>query len=191
MKKATVLKGLSVIKYKTFEDNRGSLAEVYTKRDFINLGIKEEFVQDNFSSSKKGVFRGLHFQIKNTQSKLIRVNKGMGISVALDLRRESKTFGKLEKIFLSKDNRKMLYLPKGFAHGFLSLEDNTELHYKCSDYYNPEYEGGIYWLDKDINLTFELSQDGLSLKDIILSEKDKNLMSFHEFISSGIKLWYY
>ena len=188
MKKTTVLKGLSVITYKTFEDNRGSLAEVYTKRDFINLGIKEEFVQDNFSSSKKGVFRGLHFQIKNTQSKLIRVNKGMGISVALDLRRESKTFGKLEKIFLSKDNRKMLYLPKGFAHGFLSLEDNTELHYKCSDYYNPEYEGGIYWLDKDINLTFELSQDGLSLEDIILSEKDKNLMSFHEFISSGIKL---
>jgi len=183
-----IYKSTMIINPKIYQDNRGSFAEIYTKRDYINLGIEEEFVQDNFSSSKKGVFRGLHFQIKNTQSKLIRVIKGKGISIALDLRNGSDNFGKWKEVLLSQDNRKIFYIPKGFAHGFLSLEDDTELYYKCSDYYNPEFEAGIFWLDKDINLDLELSKYGLSQEEIILSEKDKDLMSFQTFLSKGVKL---
>lgn len=182
------IKGLLVIEPEMYRDDRGFFVESYKKKDFEEIGINEYFVQDNYSSSKKGVFRGLHFQMKKSQSKLIKVARGKGFSFAVDLRNKSSTFGYCEKVLLSDKNRLMFYIPKGFAHGFLSLEDDTELCYKCSDYYSSEVESGIYWLDNDLRIDYELEEYGLKISDIILSEKDKKLQTLKEFISKGIVL---
>ena len=175
---ATPIKDLVVIVPKVFEDNRGFFMESYNFRDFRENGIDVIFVQDNHSKSKKGVLRGLHFQKKHPQGKLVRVIKGKVFDVAVDLRKGSPTFGKWFGIELSAENKKQLYIPVGFAHGFLSLDDDTEFVYKCTDYYYPEDECGIAWNDPDLNIKWPLDE----VKEVIISNKDKNLPNFKEVI---------
>lgn len=134
------------------------------------------FVQDNQSSSKKEVLRGLHFQKTHPQGKLVRVIKGEVYDVAVDLRKNSKTYGKYVEVFLSDENKKQFYIPEGFAHGFLVLSDEAEFCYKCTDFYHPEDEGGIAWNDPDIGIKWPM--DGID--EVILSEKDKHRNKFKE-----------
>ena len=128
-----------------------------------------DFVQDNESSSSKGVLRGLHFQTKHTQGKLVRVTKGEVFDVAVDLRKGSPTYGQWEGVVLSAENKKQFYMPEGFAHGFLVLSDHAIFNYKCTDFYCPEGEGGVLWNDPDIGIEWPLE----GIDNIILSEKDK------------------
>jgi dTDP-4-dehydrorhamnose 3,5-epimerase len=174
----TNLAGLLLIEPKVFEDSRGYFLESYNSETFKNSGIDTIFVQDNQSFSCKGTLRGLHFQ--NTpyaQVKLIRVITGSIIDVAVDIRKGSKTYGKYYSAELSGENKKMLYIPDGFAHGFLTLEDNTIVQYKCSNVYNKESEGGIMWNDPDININWGL------IDEPIISDKDKNNILFKDLNS--------
>lgn len=168
------IEGLLLIEPTVFEDSRGFFMESYSESEFSDIGIKERFVQDNHSMSKKGVLRGMHFQTKHTQGKLIRVLSGALLDVAVDLRPESKTFGKWESFLISSENRKLLYIPPRFAHGFLALEDNSQLFYKCTDYYDPKTDSGVVWNDKNIGVDWSLDKYGFQEKDLILSEKDLN-----------------
>ena len=177
----TSIKGVYVIEPTVFGDNRGYFMETYSKKDFEEIGIKEEFVQDNQSKSKKGVLRGLHFQTENTQGKLVRVIKGNVFDVAVDLRRNSKTFGKWIGVELSEDNKKMFYIPPYFAHGFLVLSDEAEFTYKCTDVYNHSAESGIKYDDKDINIEWPEVDC-----EILTSEKDKKWQTLAEFTESEI-----
>nr|WP_293993557.1 dTDP-4-dehydrorhamnose 3,5-epimerase [uncultured Fusobacterium sp.] len=177
----TGIEGLYIIEPTVFGDERGFFVESYNKNDFIELGISDEFVQDNHSKSKKGVLRGLHFQTKFSQGKLVRVIKGSVYDVAVDLRKDSKTFGKHFGLELSAENKRMFFIPKDFAHGFLTLEDDTEFTYKCTDFYHPEYDSGIMWNDKDINIDWNFEKYNLKEKDIVLSEKDKKHQSLKEY----------
>ncbi|MBX4264090.1 dTDP-4-dehydrorhamnose 3,5-epimerase [Clostridium estertheticum] len=165
----TKIDGVYIIEPKVFGDNRGYFMETYNKNDFFEAGLKMEFVQDNESKSKKGVLRGLHFQTKHTQGKLVRVTKGQVFDVAVDLRKGSSTFGKWEGVILTEENKKQFYVPEGFAHGFLVLSDEAVFNYKCTDYYAPEYDSGVLWNDEDIAIEWPL--DGI--EEILLSEKDK------------------
>lgn len=177
----TGIEGLYIIEPTVFGDERGFFVESYNKNDFIELGISDEFVQDNHSKSKKGVLRGLHFQTKFSQGKLVRVIKGSVYDVAVDLRKDSKTFGKHFGLELSAENKRMFFIPKDFAHGFLTLENDTEFTYKCTDFYHPEYDSGIMWNDKDINIDWNFEKYNLKEKDIVLSEKDKKHQSLKEY----------
>ncbi|MBR8824063.1 dTDP-4-dehydrorhamnose 3,5-epimerase [Fusobacterium necrophorum] len=177
----TGIKGLYVIEPTVFADHRGFFLETYNKKNFIEIGILDEFVQDNHSKSKKGVLRGLHFQTQYSQGKLVRVVKGAVYDVAVDLRKDSKTFGKWFGIELTAKNKKMFFIPKDFAHGFLTLEEETEFIYKCTDFYHPEFELGLMWNDKDINIEWAFDQYGFTMKDILLSDKDKKNLSFQEY----------
>lgn len=172
----TPLKDLVLIKTNVFQDKRGYFVENYNLREFTNLGIKDKFVQDNYSMSRKGVLRGLHFQIKHSQGKLVRVIIGKVFDVAVDLRLNSPTFGKYYGVELSDDNGLQFYIPPGFAHGFLTLQENTLFFYKCTDFYYPDEESGIIWNDKDIGIQWPLSQ----VDEIIISDKDKELPTFRE-----------
>ncbi|MBX4270553.1 dTDP-4-dehydrorhamnose 3,5-epimerase [Clostridium estertheticum] len=165
----TKIDGVYIIEPKVFGDNRGYFMETYNKNDFFEAGLKMEFVQDNESKSKKGVLRGLHFQTKHTQGKLVRVTKGQVFDVAVDLRKGSSTFGKWEGVILTDENKKQFYVPEGFAHGFLVLSDEAVFNYKCTDYYAPEYDSGVLWNDEDIAIKWPL--DGI--EEILLSDKDK------------------
>lgn len=157
-----------LIKPKIFEDSRGFFMESYKKSEFIKNGINDEFTQDNHSKSTKGVLRGLHYQINpHAQAKLIRCVKGKIYDVAVDIRPNSKTFSKYVKAELSEENKHMLYIPKGFAHGFLVLTDEAEILYKTSGEYAPNAERGIMWNDKEININWGINFEPL------LSEKDK------------------
>ena len=182
----TGIEGLMVIEPTVFGDNRGFFMESYSKRDFQELGIDLDFVQDNHSKSKKGVLRGLHFQTKFTQGKLVRVTAGAVLDVAVDLRKNSPTFGKYFAVELTEENKKMFYIPPGFAHGFLTLEDNTEFQYKCTDYYAPEYDSGVLWNDEEIGIQWNFEKYGLNQENILLSEKDKKQQSLREFVESGV-----
>lgn len=146
----TKLPGVIVIQPKVFGDNRGYFMETYKKCDFVDAGIDKEFVQDNESSSTKGVLRGLHFQKEHTQAKLVRVTKGEVFDVAVDVRPGSSTYGQWEGVILSSEKKNMFYIPEGFAHGFLVLSDTAEFVYKCTDIYDPSSEGGIPWNDNTI-----------------------------------------
>lgn len=171
----TEIEGVFVVDTKTYGDNRGYFMETYKKSDFDAAGLKYDFVQDNQSSSRKGVLRGLHFQKNFPQAKLVRVLKGEVFDVAVDLREGSATYGKYVGVLLSEENKKQLMIPRGFAHGFMVVSDYAEFAYKCDDFYHPEDEGGIMYNDPDINIDWPLKEG------IILSEKDKNNMSFSEF----------
>ena len=150
-------------------DNRGFFFESYHKEIFSREGIKVEFVQDNHSLSAKGVLRGLHYQVEpKAQAKLVRVMRGEAFDVAVDVRRGSKTFGKYVGDILSAENKRMLYVPPGFAHGFLALKDSTEFLYKVSDFYSPEHERGILWNDPDIGIIWPKVAGGY-----LLSQRDK------------------
>lgn len=146
----TNLSGVVIIQPQVFGDNRGYFMETYKKSDFIAAGIDKEFVQDNESSSTKGVLRGLHFQKDHTQGKLVRVTKGEVFDVAVDVRPGSESYGQWVGEVLSSDKKNMLYIPEGFAHGFLVMSDTAEFVYKCTDVYDPASEGGIPWNDKTI-----------------------------------------
>ena len=182
----TGIEGLYILEPTVFGDERGFFLETYNKKEFEEIGIFEEFVQDNHSKSKKGVLRGLHFQTKHSQGKLVRVIKGSVYDVAVDIRKGSPTYGKWYGIELSAENKKMFFIPKGFAHGFLTLEDETEFQYKCTDIYTPEYEDGIIWNDKDIDINWNFEKYGLKKEDIVLSEKDKKYQTFKEYIKKYI-----
>lgn len=167
-----------LIKPKVFGDNRGFLVETYKKSDFVANGIKVEFNQDNCSKSTAQVLRGLHFQrAPHAQAKLVRCSKGQIYDVAVDIRKGSKTFGKYVKVELSEENKHMLYIPEGFAHGFVVLSPEAELIYKMSGEYSSEADCGIIWNDKDINIDW-----GVDFQPI-LSEKDKNQKSLKEIIN--------
>lgn len=163
------LKGLIIIEPTVYKDERGFFMETYNLKEFKELGLNVEFVQDNHSKSKKGVLRGLHFQKNYPQGKLIRVVKGKIFDVAVDIRKDSPTFGKWYGIELSEENKLMFYIPEGFAHGFLVLSDEAEVLYKTTEYYHPEDEGGIIWNDPDVEIKWPLE----GINEIILSEKDK------------------
>lgn len=175
------IEGLKVVIPKTFDDERGYFMETYNYNDFKEIGIDCVFVQDNQSASKKGVLRGLHFQIHYPQDKLVRVIKGEVFDVAVDLRKGSKTFGKWYGVVLSDSNKKQFFIPKGFAHGFIVLSDYAEFCYKVTDFYHPNDEGGIMWNDPDINVEWPMPE-GIGKRDLILSEKDKKQFSFKEYL---------
>jgi len=157
-----------LIKPKVFGDNRGYFMESYKKSDFHKNGIITDFNQDNHSKSTYRVLRGLHYQAKPySQAKLIRCSKGKIYDVALDVRPNSKTFGEYIKVELSEENKHMLYIPEGFAHGFVALSEEVEILYKVSGEYNPSADRGILWSDKDININWDIDFEP------ILSEKDK------------------
>ncbi|MDD3408332.1 MULTISPECIES: dTDP-4-dehydrorhamnose 3,5-epimerase [unclassified Methanobrevibacter] len=155
-----------------FGDDRGYFMETYNENDFKDQGINLTFVQDNQSKSTKGVLRGLHFQYNHPQGKLVRVIRGKVFDVAVDLRKDSNTYGKWVGETLSEDNKKQLFIPKGFAHGFFVISDEAEFVYKCTDFYVPDDEGGILWNDPDIGIKWPL--DEINEEDILLSEKDQN-----------------
>lgn len=171
----TNIEGVYIIEPKVFGDNRGYFMETYSERDFFETGLKYKFVQDNQSKSKKGVLRGLHFQKAFPQAKLVRVIKGEVFDVAVDLRKDSKTYGKWVGVILSEENKKQFMIPRGFAHGFLVLSDIAEFTYKCDEFYHPEDEGGIMWNDKDVNVIWPKIEG-----EILLSEKDKLHPSFKD-----------
>ena len=173
------IQGLKVIEPAVFGDERGYFMETYNQRDFEEAGIDCVFVQDNQSASKRGVLRGLHFQLNYPQDKLVRVIKGEVFDVAVDLRNGSKTFARWFGVRLSEENKKQFFIPKDFAHGFLVLSDYAEFCYKVTDFYHPNDEGGLMWNDREIGI--EWPMDGMTEADLILSEKDKAHPSFAEY----------
>lgn len=172
----TKIKDLYIIEPKVFGDERGYFMETYSEKAFEEAGLTMKFVQDNESKSKKGVLRGLHFQTKHTQGKLVRVTQGEVWDVAVDLRKGSPTFGQWEGVHLSAENKRQFYVPEGFAHGFVVLSDKAVFNYKCTDFYAPEYDSGLLWNDKDVNVEWPLE----GIEEIILSEKDKKQKTLKE-----------
>ena len=172
----TSIEGVYIIEPTVFGDERGYFMETYHQAEFKEAGLDLNFVQDNQSKSTKGVIRGLHFQYNNPQGKLVRVIRGEVFDVAVDLRRDSPTYGKWEGVKLSEENKKQFYVPEGFAHGFLVLSDVAEFTYKCTDFYNSDDEGGILWNDPDIGIVWPLSD----VDEVILSEKDKKWKTLKE-----------
>lgn len=174
----TEIEGVYIIESQVFGDNRGYFLETYNKKAFDNAGLKYDFVQDNQSKSRKGVLRGLHFQKTHPQAKLVRVLEGEVFDVAVDLRKDSKTYGKWVGVILSAENKKQFMIPRGFAHGFVVLSDEATFAYKCDDFYHPEDEGGIMWNDPEVNINWPFEGE------VILSEKDKKHPSLKD---SGVK----
>ena len=164
----TSIPDVILFKPRVFEDARGFFMETYRDSLFAELGLKESFVQDNHSVSVKGVLRGLHYQVQQPQGKLVRVVAGEVYDVAVDLRRNSPTFGKYVGLHLSAENKHIIWVPPGFAHGFLSLSERAEFIYKCTDYYAPEYERTLLWNDPELGIEWP-ELDGI---EPILSEKD-------------------
>ena len=165
---STSIEGVFLIDVKCYTDERGSFMETYHEEAFRTAGLNYRFVQDNQSSSRKGVLRGLHFQKHYAQAKLVRVLQGEVFDVAVDLREGSKTYGKWVGEILSAENHRQLMIPRGFAHGFLVLSDTAVFAYRCDEFYHPEDEGGILWNDPALGITWPT--DGA----VIINEKDKN-----------------
>ena len=170
----TEIDGVYIIEPKVFGDNRGYFMESYNENTFKAAGLDYKFVQDNESKSKKGVLRGLHFQKKFPQAKLVRVLDGEVFDVAVDLRKESKTYGKWVGVILSGENKRQLMIPRGFAHGFVVLSETATFTYKCDEFYHPEDEGGIMWNDPLVNISWPIEGE------VLLSEKDKKHPSLEE-----------
>lgn len=166
----TAIEEVKIIEPQVYGDHRGYFFESFSQKEFDEMVCKTNFVQDNESKSKYGVLRGLHFQKPPyTQSKLIRVVKGTVLDVAVDIRVGSPSFGKHVAVELSDENKRQMFVPKGFAHGFVVLSDEVVLQYKCDNYYSPENEGGIAWNDPALGIDWQIPAE-----DIILSDKDKN-----------------
>ena len=186
------IEGLKVITPTVFGDERGYFMETYSQRDMVEAGLNIPFVQDNQSMSTKGVLRGLHFQKQYPQTKLVRAIKGSVFDVAVDLRADSKTYGKWYGVLLTEDNKKQFLIPKGFAHGFLVLTDTAEFCYKCDDFYHPNDEGGLAWNDPEIGVEWpelkgeykgSASADGYTLEDgtaLNLSDKDQKWLGLKD-----------
>ena len=175
----TGIKDLLIIEPRIFEDSRGFFMESYNYNTFKELGIDNIFVQDNISKSSKGVLRGLHFQKDEyAQAKLVYVLRGAVLDITVDLRETSETFGKYVAVELNDKNKRMLFIPRGFAHGFLTLEDDTEFIYKCDNFYNPKSEVGIIWNDTDLNIDWNLEKYNIKEEELIISKKDKKNITF-------------
>ena len=170
------IEGLKIITPQVHGDARGYFMETYNYNDFKEAGIDVEFVQDNQSASKKGVLRGLHFQIAHPQDKLVRVIKGEVYDVAVDMRPGSATYGQWKGVLLSEENKKQFFVPKNFAHGFLVLSDYAEFCYKCSDFYHPGDEGGIMYNDPSVGVEWPIPEG----MELTLSERDTKWGSFDE-----------
>ena len=184
----TKIPDLVIIEPKVFGDDRGYFMETYSQKDFAEAGLTMTFVQDNESKSRKGVLRGLHFQTKQTQGKLVRVTQGEVWDVAVDLRKGSPTYGQWEGVYLSAENKRQFYVPKGFAHGFVVTSEEAVFNYKCTDFYAPEYDSGLLWNDPEVGIEWPLE----GLGEILLSEKDKKQKTLSElkdlpFIYEGEK----
>ena len=162
------IEGLKIIHPEVRGDERGYFMETYQKEQFFEAGIEVEFVQDNQSASTKNVLRGLHFQINYPQDKLVRVVRGEVYDVVVDMREGSKTYGQWYGVHLSEENKKMFFIPKNFAHGFVVLSDYAEFAYKCTDFYHPNDEGGIIWNDPEIGIEWPVDKD----MELIISDKD-------------------
>lgn len=194
----TGIEGVVIVETMAFGDNRGYFMETYQEEKFAAGGITAKFIQDNQSKSTRGVLRGLHFQKNFPQAKLVRVISGEVYDVAVDLRKDSPTFGKYVGALLSAANKRQFFIPKGFAHGFLVLSEEAEFVYKCDDFYHPEDEGGLAWNDPEIGIDWEsqgvrgtypgsADSDGYTLADgtpILLSEKDKRQKRLKEIFHS-------
>ena len=185
---ATKIPDLYIIEPKVFGDDRGYFMESYSQKDFTEAGLTMTFVQDNESKSRKGVLRGLHFQTKQTQGKLVRVTQGEVWDVAVDLRKGSPTYGQWEGVYLSAENKRQFYVPEGFAHGFVVTSEEAIFNYKCTDFYAPEYDSGLLWNDEDVAIKWPLE----GLGEILLSEKDQKQKTLKElkdlpFIYEGEK----
>lgn len=162
----TELEGVVVITSRVFPDERGEFAELYKRSDFITGGIDAQFVQVNYSKSKKNVLRGLHYQLSpKAQGKLVQVSQGSVFDVAVDIRKDSVTYGKWVGVTLSKEKKNMLYIPQGFAHGFCALEEDTEVVYYCTDEYSPEHERGIVWNDEALAIAWPIENPLISERD--------------------------
>ena len=167
----TPIEGLRVVEPQVFEDARGYFMESYHRRDFADAGIDVEFVQDNQARSVKGTLRGLHFQKRHPQAKLVRVLQGRVFDVAVDIRQGSPTFGRWHGEILDAESRRQFFVPVGFAHGYLVLTDTAVFAYKCSDFYYPDDEGGLLWSDPDVGVEWPLQGIG----EPLLSEKDRQM----------------
>ena len=175
----TKIKGLVKLKPLIISDKRGSFIESYNKKSLDRLLGSKNFVQDNESESYKGVLRGLHFQRPpHTQSKLVRCVKGVVLDIALDLRKQSKTYGQYITMVLSSENKEQIFIPRGFAHGFIVMSEYAILSYKVDNYYNSKSEGGIIWNDPSLNIDWKINKN-----EIILSEKDAMLPTLNNFLS--------
>ena len=172
----TGIEGMFLVEPTTFEDNRGYFMETYNENDFKDAGYDLTFVQDNQSKSTKGVLRGLHLQVNYPQGKLVRVIKGEVFDVGVDLRSDSATYGKWFGAILSDENKKQLFIPPKFAHGFVVLSDEAEFVYKCTEFYHGDDEGGIMWNDEDIGIDWPLDD----IDEVILSDKDKQWPTLKE-----------
>jgi dTDP-4-dehydrorhamnose 3,5-epimerase len=161
----TSLPGVLELRPRVFRDDRGFFLEVYHRAKFIDLGIKDSFVQDNHSCSTKGTLRGLHYQLRHPQGKLCRVVEGEAFDVAVDIRVGSPYFGKWTSVLLSARSQNQIYVPAGFAHGFLALTEHVQFLYKCSDFYDPSDERGVLWSDPDLNVSWGIGSPLVSEKD--------------------------
>lgn len=176
----TNIADVKIIEPAVFGDERGFFMETWNQAKFEELvtGKRTVFVQDNHSKSQKGILRGLHFQSQNTQGKLVRVSAGAVFDVAVDVRKGSATCGQWVGVELSAENKRQLWIPEGFAHGFYALTDNAEFLYKCTDYYNPKAEHSILWNDPDINIAWPIATES----PLVLSDKDMKGVSFKNFM---------
>ncbi len=172
------IEGLKIITPSVFGDARGYFMESYNYNDFKEAGIDHVFVQDNQSASKRGVLRGLHFQIEHPQDKLVRVIKGEVFDVAVDLRKDSPTFGQWYGVLLSEENKKQFFVPKNFAHGFVVLSEYAEFCYKCTDFYHPGDEGGLAWNDPEIGVQWPIPED----MELTFSERDTKWGGLSDFV---------
>ena len=177
----TKLNDVIIIRPKVFPDERGFFLESFNKREFAEAGIPDTFVQDNISHSRKGVIRGLHYQARQAQGKLVKVLQGTIFDVVVDIRKGSPAFGTYVGIELSGKSPDMLFVPVGFAHGFLALEDDTEVQYKVTDFYAPQYDAGICWNDPLLGIQWPLTKYGIS--KVVVSPKDAMLPSLKEIVS--------
>ncbi len=172
----TKIEGVIIIEPKVFGDERGYFFESFNQKEFEDNIGKINFIQDNESKSQKGVLRGLHFQkTPFEQAKLVRCIKGKVLDAAVDIRKNSKTYGQYIAVELSEENKKQLFIPRGFAHGFVVLSEDAIFTYKVDNIYKPDYESGIIWNDKDLNIDWQLNEN-----EVVLSEKDKKLPTFEE-----------
>ena len=170
----TRIPDVKIIEPKVLGDERGFFMETWNEKAFREAGIAATFVQDNHSRSVKNTLRGLHYQIKQPQGKLVRITRGEVFDVAVDLRSNSPTFGHWAGEFLSEENMRMLWVPPGFAHGFLVTSDTADFQYKCTNFYAPEFERSIHWADKDLLIDWPLGSD----EELMVSQKDRQAVSF-------------
>jgi len=170
----TSLPGVFILEPRVFGDERGFFFESYNQRSLAEIGISEQFVQDNHSRSSRNVLRGLHYQVKRPQGKLVRVAEGEILDVAVDLRRSSPSFGRWESVRLTGENKRMLWIPPGFAHGFRVLSEKAHVLYKATDFYAPEDERTLAWNDTDLKINWELDTDP------IVSSKDQRGVAFRD-----------